>query len=94
MSQLSEVKLKLIRAIMSETASSSDEIIFSKIVKVIYLDDLESCCNIFGIKSGILMFDCMNPRIDSIDINFLPVDAIARIKEQMEFAGKSKILSR
>ena len=94
MSQLAEIKTNLIRAIQSETATSSEEMIFSTIVKVIYMDNLECCCNIFGIKSGMLMFDCMNPRLDSIDMNILPVDAVAKIKEQIEFAKKSKTLSR
>lgn len=94
MSQLAELKSNLIRAIQSETLGSEEEIVFSQAIRVIYMDNHDSLCNIFGIKGGVLLFDCMNPRVDSVDMNYLPVDAVARIKEQIEFHIKSKILSR
>lgn len=93
-SQIQDIKGNLVRLIQSQTVNNPELIVFTKVVPVIYLDNQEMLCNIYGIKQGVLQFDSMNSSIDMMDMNLLPVEAVIKVKEHLENHSRAKEYSR
>jgi hypothetical protein len=92
-SQIRELKDNLVRNIKSSTVNDPETKAFSSVVSVVYLNNPELVCNIYGIKNGILLFDCMNTSIEHVEMNLVDIEALIRIKEQLEYFEKSKQFS-
>ncbi len=92
-SQVREIKDALVRHIKSVTANDPETKAFSSVVSVVYLNNPELVCNIYGIRNGILLFDCINTSVDFIEMSHIDIEALIRVKEQMEYFEKSKQFS-
>lgn len=93
-SQVQTIKGNLARQIIMESVAHKEPVIFSS--TVFHMDPMNPyrVFSIYGIDKGMLMFDTHMVGTESLELNSLEVETMARVKEQMEFSQKSRQYSR
>jgi len=92
--QVQELKTRLVRVILSSNVNDPEMKEFSNIVVFAYMGNPDFVCNVYGIKQGVLAFDCMNSSLQALDLNALPIECLIKIKEEMENFEKGKQYSK
>lgn len=88
------MKQQLVRAIQSVSMQNEETIDFTSPLFILYQNNPDMVCSIYGISKGILLFDSINISLDMVDMNLLPIESLVAIKSNMENNAKSKLYSR
>lgn len=92
--QVNEIKANLVRFITTGSVSYREPVLFSRPVIQMYLDNPDMVVGIYGIREGVLMFDTPYAGLETVDLGQLNLETLIKIKEQIEYAEKSKQYSR
>lgn len=92
--QVREIKSGLARFITAQSNSEPERVLFSRPVLFMSGDNPDMVFSVYGIDRGVLLFDTPFYGVESLDINTVPVEAVIRIKEQMEYHYKNKQYTR